>query len=246
MLGILVIATVSIGIAAYLLQPTPDPGLIIAVLVTVCLVLGLEQVILGYELQTMQTLGARRTTLVNLTQPRPTAVQPVEALPSPSEFSEGRRVPRPANFPRETLRSTLQAPLIGGGTARPLVREEPPESAETTESERRLERVRDSFRRGGLPDTDAPKPARKTRTVKAKLVQALAPYKPRNIFDPKQFKVAVVGRSEVVLMVAGTGEEFMFPADNSEVLNTAWRAFAKGVKVNPILSGGRIASLDSE
>lgn len=190
-------------------------------IVTVCVILGTALIILGYEVQGLRALAFGRG--------------PQRGSQAGSFEAEAAETPR---FP----------PIIVGDESPLEDFKHAPDPARVDESEKRLEKFRDALKRMGKPTQP---PASKSGTKKGGRTKgrragdgvsnALVETAPA-----KSFRVSLIGRTEIVLLAAATGEEVKLPVESAEVLEMAWHAFAKGMRVRPIIERGRIARLVEE
>ena len=211
----------STGYSFLIVGSSSDVTIPMTAIVTVCIILGTALIILGYEIQGIKNLALGR------------------------ELSRGSQ---PGAFSTTSVGSPRYPPIIVGDESPLEDFKNAPDPARVDESEKRLEKFREALRRAGKPVERAASKSTNRRGARTRvtrvdrdragsLVQA-AP--------PKSFRVSLIGRTEIVLLASTTGEEVKFPVDNAEVLEMAWHAFAKGMKVRPIIQSGRIARLEAE
>lgn len=190
-------------------------------IVTVCVILGTALIILGYEVQGLRALAVGR---------------------GPQRGSQ------PGSFATAEAETPRYPPIIVGDESPLEDFKHAPDPARVDESEKRLEKFRDALKRMGKPRES---PIAKSRTKRGARTKA------RRLSDDdgnalveatpaKSFRVSLIGRTEIVLLAATTGEEVKLPVESAEVLEMAWHAFAKGMRVRPIIESGRIARLEEE
>ena len=190
-------------------------------IVTVCVILGTALIILGYEVQSLRNLALGRD------------FSSISQAGSVSTLSGG---------------SPRYPPIIIGDESPLEDFKNAPDPTRLDESEKRLEKFREALRRVGKPangETARPTIRRGAR-AKSKKVGLDERSDLGPVAAPKSFRVSLIGRTEIVLLAVTTGEEVKFPVDNADVLEMAWHAFAKGMKVRPIIQSGRIARLEAE
>lgn len=219
-LGLTAIIIASTGYSFLIVDSSPSSVTIpITAIVSVCILLGMAQIILGYEIRSLRSLAIGRNFV-----PRS------EAGGSGSEGS-----PR---YP----------PIIVGNESHLEDFKNAPDPAKVDESDRRLEKFRQALKRMGRPiEYVAPRAGRKKVVARARAnrVDIRASEGVEKAVS-KSFHVSMVGRTEIVLLATSTGEEVKLPVGNAEVLEIAWQAFAKGMRVRPIIQSGRLARLEAE
>ncbi len=245
-LGFLAILIASAFYGIYLLQSTLSPITItITAIVIACIILGMAQIMLGYEIRSIQRIQ-------RITIERSITESQFERSPSSTRLQESAhhrptltetKIPRPHNFPPMTHKYGISVQSRGADDSNPsadLTTTLDP--LKMTESERRLERLRQALRRTKQPPDKPPSESeRKAASTLVGNVSTSTAYSPED-----GFAILLVGREEIVLSSTITGEEFRIPCHDASVLETAWRAFAKGAKVKPIIQNRRIVRLELE
>ncbi len=218
-LGLSAIIIAATGYSFLIVDSSPGSITIpITAIVSVCILLGMAQIILGYEIRSLRSLAMGR----NFVQGSAGATEP-----------EG-----PSRYP----------PIIIGNESHLEDFQNAPDPAKADESEKRLEKVRQALKRMGRA-TGYVAPQTLTKRVSSRTRSSLDPRRNNDSVEKgltKSFHVSLLGRTEIVLLATSTGEEVKFPVGNAQVLEMAWQAFAKGMKVKPIVEGGRLARLDPE
>jgi hypothetical protein len=221
-LGLSAIIIASTGYS-FLIVGSPSDAVTIPMtaIVTVCIILGTALVILGYEIQGLKNLAVGRG------------------------LSRGSQ---PGAFSTSSVETPHYPPIIIGDESPLEEFKHAPDPAREDESEKRLEKFRDALRRVGKPvQGEAAKSGfRKSARGKARRVGQDGRNNLVQATPPKSFRVSLIGRTEIVLLAVSTGEEVKLPVDSADVLEMAWHAFAKGMKVRPIIESGRIARLEAE
>ncbi len=241
--GIFAIAMVSIGYVTFLLHSTPDPTFIVGFLVAVSLILGMGQIVLGNEIRGIENMNYIRSVAASPDKPLLLPAVESHAYSAPRVITAETRIP--PNFPLSpsqpsVSREDADAERIDrpvGWTA---------DINDEAAASKKLEPVLKALHRGGpLPREPQVTPNRIRRTKKSRS-NALAVSNQGADVNNKRFRVALVGRSEVVLLATNTGQEHKYPSEDADVLQAAWRAFAKGVEVKPTFRSGRITQLEIE
>jgi hypothetical protein len=220
-LGLTAIIIASTGYSFLIIgSPVDSTTIPITAIVTVCIILGSALVILGYEIQVLKNLALGR------------------------ELSRGSQ----PGFSSASVASPRYPPIIVGDESPLEEFKNALDPARVDESEKRLEKFRDALRRVGKPvERVAAKPEKRSSgRAKAKRVGQDGGNELVQVSPPKSFRVSLIGRTEIVLLAVSTGEEVKLPVDNADVLEMAWHAFAKGMKVRPVIRSGRVARLEAE
>ncbi len=219
-LGLSAIIIASTGYSFLIVDSSPSSITIpITAIVSVCILLGMAQIILGYEIRSIRN------------------------------FAIGRNlVPGSAGTP-ESEGSSRYPPIIIGNESHLEDFKNAPDPSKLDESEKRLEKFREALKRMGRPvEYVAPRVEKKKVVARTRnnRVDLLGNDDGMEKAMTKSFHVSMVGRTEIVLLAASTGEEVKLPVGNAKVLETAWQAFAKGMRVRPVIQGGRLARLEPE
>ena len=219
-LGLSAIIIASTGYSFLIVDSSPSSITIpITAIVSVCILLGMAQIIIGYEIRSLRSLAVGR----NL----------VPGSVAGAAGSEG---------------SSRYPPIIIGNESHLEDFKNAPDPARVDESEKRLEKFREALKRMGRPiEYVAPRAGKKKVVARARTSRVdIRANEGEEKTLTKSFHVSMVGRTEIVLLATSTGEEVKLPVGNAEVLQMAWQAFAKGVRVRPIIHSGRLARLESE
>ncbi len=218
-LGLSAIIIASTGYSFLIVNSSPGSIIIpITAIVSVCILLGMAQIILGYEIRSLRNLAIGR----NL-------------------------VPGSAAGVAESRGSSRYPPIIIGNESHFDDFKNAPDPAKMDESDKRLEKFRQALKRMGRPIEYVAPRAEKKRVVAGTRTKRVDLRRNDDGMDKaltKSFHVSMVGRTEIVLLATSTGEEVKLPVGNAEVLEMAWQAFAKGMRVRPIIQSGRLARLE--
>lgn len=220
MLGLSAILIASTGYSFLIVGSSSDSITIpMTAIVTVCIILGTALIVVGYEIQGLKNLAVGRG------------------------LSRGSQ---PASF-SEPVESPRYPPIIVGDESPLEEFKNSPDPARVDESEKRLEKFRDALKRARPVEGPAARSGnRKLARGKVKRVGQEGNSDLVQVAPPRSFRVSLIGRTEIVLLAVPTGEEVKLPVDNADVLEMAWHAFAKGMKVRPIIQSGRISRLEAE
>lgn len=219
-MGLSAIAIASTGYGFFLLQSPLDSTTIpITAIVSVCIVLGFTQIMLGYEFRNLQHVIFGRNA-----SPR----QSGGILESAASGASSHYPPIIIGNeqPLDDFKNTL-------------------DPARVSESERRLEGLRKAMRRVAPPNQERFSESEgKQNPTRGRRTRPGGVNRDDSASERTRFHVSMVGRTQIVLSAVTTGEEVKLRCDSSEVLETAWRAFAKGEKVRVMIQDGRIIRLE--
>ncbi len=232
----------SAGFGYYVVSADPNAlTLTLAAIVSACILLGMEQIILGYEIQRVHRVSFRVPHAASSkTSVKPLASTDASAIRYTSSVPD-LKIPRPENFPpgRHEARILASSP-DSVETGIPASASGP---VEEQSEEERLENLKQNLLRLGRSNESTAPDSARTPRVKGRREKRATKQAGGDGADGTSFHVSLVGKDEIVLSRMSTGEEVKFPCVNSEALETAWRAFAKGDIVRPELSNGRITRL---